>query len=241
VQAPIAVLFAISACDGGGGSSSTGPTKVDVREELKPVIEALFLGSGPYIPRDGQTACPNQGVMSGFRRGTAVRVIVSTTVSADKQAAIRDTVGQVAMATNGAITASFELTPDPNPQPGRNQVTSTAHPSPTSQGCPSDVGCTQHTGLPFTASRAVQPPSQTPNAFSHDVVGHGVLGLCHIGAHGIGGASQSLMTGGPGVFSGAIARTLSPLDIEAIQAVYSSGLGAGATRPTFVATGLLNP
>jgi len=200
-------------------------------------VEALFLGSGPLIPTDGFVACPTQGVWSGFPRGTTVRVIVSTTVSEDKREAIRQVLEQIPEATNGAIGTTFELTDDPNPIPDINEVTSTSHPDPVSQGCPSEVGCTIHSFLApgvFASSRAVQPSTQTVNAYVHDVVGHGILGMCHIDGNLIDGPQNSLMSGGPGVFSGDIAAQLTTLDIEAAKAVYGSSLDPGATRDDFL-------
>lgn len=91
----------LSGC-GNGNDTPTG-TSAGASEELRPVIEALFLGSGPLIPRDGLTACPSQGRWNGFPRGTTVRVRVSTTVSGDKRAAIQQTADQVSEATNGAV------------------------------------------------------------------------------------------------------------------------------------------
>ena len=211
---------------------------------LKDVIEALFMGSGPLTPSDGFPACPWQGRWTGFPRGTHVTVRVSTTVSADKLSAIRNAVDQVEGATGGVITTSLEITQDPNPLPDPNEVTSTSHPDPVSQGCPFQVGCTIHSFLSpgvLQSSRAVQPPNQTPNAFAHDVVGHGILGMCHIDGNLIGGAENSLMSGGPGVFSGDIAIGLSALDIEALKAVYGSSLNPGATRSDFLQAGLINP
>jgi hypothetical protein len=67
---------------------------------------------------------------------------------------------------------------------------------------PSDNGCTIHDlaalGV-LRSSRAVQTSSQTPNAFAHDIVGHGIMGMCHVDGNLIGGAGLSLMSGGPNV------------------------------------------
>ena len=91
------------------------------------------------------------------------------------------------------------------------------------------------------SSRALLPPSQSVNAYVHDAIGHGILGMCHIDGALIGGPSGSLMSGGPGVSSGQIASRLTALDIQAIQAVYASSLSPGAGRAEFVATGLIDP
>ncbi len=193
-------------------------------------IEALFFGAGPLTPSDGFSACSARKKWAGFPRGTTVTVRLSTTVSKAARQAIRRALRQIPEATRGAIRVVVELTDDPNPIPKRNEVTSTFHPDPKSQGCPYKRGCTMHRfakpGV-FRSSRAVQPANMPVNAYVHDVVGHGILGMCHIDGNLIGGAQHSLMSGGPGVFSGAIAIRLTPLDIEAARTVYGSRLNPG--------------
>lgn len=205
--------------------------------QLVDTIEALCLGTGELAPTDGIQVCPFNGFWSSFPRGTTVRVIISTTVSEDKREAIISALGQVPGATRGEIQVTFEITDDPNPIPGMNEVTSTTHPDPVSQGCFFDVGCTIHEfiepGVLFS-SRAVQPPDQTVNAYVHDVVGHGVLGLCHIDGDLIGGAQNSLMSGGPGVFSGDTADELTMLDIDVLHTVYDSMAEPGDTDVDFI-------
>lgn len=223
---------------------ATTPPAPGPAVELKAAIEALFLGSGPLSPSDGNAACPFPGVWSGFPRGSRVRIRVSTGVAGDKLAAIRDAAGQVLAATAGAVTTTVEVVDDPDPRPGPDEVTSAANADPVSQGCPFDVGCIMHTFVRagvFGGGRAVQPPTQTPNAFAHDVVGHGVMGLCHVDGTRIGGPGLSLMSGGPGVFSGQIAARLTALDAAAAQAVYASALDPGASRADFLRAGLISP
>jgi hypothetical protein len=207
-------------------------------------IQAIFLGSGPLTPSDGAYNCPTApGFWTGFPRGTVVTIRVSTTESLDKRQAIQNAAAQVSSATQGAIRTVFTLTDDSNPIPGTNEVTSTTHPSPSSQGCQSDNGCTIHTfastGV-LRSSRAVQPASQTANAYAHDIIGHGIMGMCHVDGNLIGGPGLSLMSGGPNVFSGQIALQLTSFDLAAAQAVYGSGLNPGATRADFTRVGLID-
>ena len=207
-------------------------------------IEAIFLGSGPLSPTDGTYSCPTfPGFWSGFPRGTLVTIRVSTTESADRRQAIQQAATQVNSATLGAIRVAFELTDDPNPIPGLNEATSTTHPSPSSQGCVSDIGCTILTFASpavLKSSRAVLPPNQTPNAYSHDTIGHGIMGMCHVDGTLIGGPGLSLMSGGPNVFSQQIALQLTPFDLAAAQAVYGSALNPGATKADFFRVDLIN-
>jgi hypothetical protein len=216
----------------------------------KDYIEAVFLGTGRLTPTDGNHGCSATGFLRGFPRGTVVSVRISTSVSNDKQVAIGRAAEQVTEATGGIIRALVSIVEDPDPRPGRNEVTSTARSDAASQGCTSNNGCTIHVfanpaepGL-YISSRAVQPPNQTPGAFAHDVIGHGVLGLCHPDGNLIGGAGLSLMSAGPNVFSGGpngIAERLTAFDLAATLAVYGAGLEAGARRADFVRAGLINP
>lgn len=227
-----------------------GAPSVDVSEwffDLGHYIEALFLGTGPLAPSDGNHGCSATGWVRGFAAGTEVPVLVSTTVASDKAAAIRAVVSQVSQATTGVVGATYTETADPNPRPVRNQATSTTHPSPSTQGCGSDGGCTIHVFADnarpgqFVSSRAVQPAGQTPEAYAHDAVGHGVLGLCHVDGNLIGAARRSMMSAGPGVFSGDIARSLSAYDLAAAQALYGAGLRPGNQRQDLVRAGLIDP
>ncbi|GJL56882.1 MAG: hypothetical protein NPIRA02_40140 [Nitrospirales bacterium] len=203
------------------------------------VIEALIFGSGPL----GAEACPAHERWAGFPRGSTINVIVSTTVSNDKRHQIRSTLRQISHATHGAITVSLHITQEPEPPTGDFRVISMTHPIPTRFGCTSNVGCTHHewqTPGVLKSSRAVQPEGQTRQAYAHDVIGHGILGMCHIQAKGIGGPHNSLMSGGLGVYSGQNSGRLTALDIAALQAVYASSLSPGATLNDFIEAGLIS-
>lgn len=207
------------------------------------VVDALFLGSGPLIPRDGATECPLQGFWSGFPRGAQVRVRTSTSVPGQVQGALAATLGQLEAVTGGAMTVAIEVTPEIDPQPGVNEVTVTEIPLPRAAGCPSDAGCVQYRfagrGL-LMGVRVVEGRGRGVATYAHDVVGHGVLGLCHIDARLIGGPEGSLMSGGPGAPPGAGASTLTALDLDAIRSVYASSVSPGAARATFLAARLVN-
>ncbi len=207
------------------------------------VVDALFLGSGPLIPRDGLTACVSAGIWNGFPRGTAVRVRVSTSVAPAARDAIQRAAGQVGAVTESVIAATTILTDDLNPQPDLNEVTVTARPDPHQDGCPTDGGCVVHTFAgrgAFRSARVVEFPGQTPSGYVQDAVGKGILGLCHIDARRIGGAGNSLMSGGPGVGPGDTPTSFTALDQSAIRAVYTSSLSPGAARRDFLALGLVN-
>lgn len=221
-----------------GHSSPRAQSLLD--DQDRDVIEALFFGTGVL----GAGACPARQRWAAFPRKSHIRVIVSSNVSADKQNSIQAALEQVSVATVGTISVSLHMTDDDEPVPQPFQVTSMTHHSPSLFGCVRDVGCTIHTwqapGV-LRSSRAIQPKQQTPQAYAHDVIGHGVLGMCHIQAKGIHGPEHSLMSGGEGVFSGQISGRLTELDMKALQAVYSSNLLPGATRQDFIQAGLINP
>ena len=211
--------------------------------ESADVVDALFLGSGPLIPRDGVTACFLPAVWSGFPRGTTVRVRVSTTVSSAVQEVIRSAAAQVGPATNGGLHVLVEPTDDLRPRPAGRDVTVTAVASPRAEGCPTSVGCVLPEFLGrgiLLGVRVVEPASPAANAAVRDVVGHGVLGLCRIDAKRIGGAANSLMSAGPGVRPGDNAGGLTSLDEAAVRAVYTSTLNPGAARADFLRAGLVN-
>jgi hypothetical protein len=90
------------------------------------------------------------------------------------------------------------------------------------------------------AARAVLDSSVPSQGWAHEL-GHGILGMCHIDGFLIGGPGNSLMSGGPGVHSGALPHGLSPYDIAATRAVYAAGLEPGRGRAAFVQAGLLRP
>lgn len=206
-------------------------------------IEALFFGTGPFRPANGFMCARRHGWL-GFPRGTTVAVVVSRVVTADKQHAIRDAAAQVEAATGGAVRTTFTLTDDPNPMPRAQQVTSTTMEDPGTQGCRPGRGCTMFqmaSPAVLRSSRAVQLLKVPPNNYSHDVIGHGVLGLCHIDGTAIGGFDRSLMSDGRGKPGDLINIKLTDLDLTALRAVFASPLNPGATREDFVRAGLVRP
>ena len=246
----VLILALVNLAPGGAAGAMAAedpPSPPGAVAENADVIEALFLGSGPLTPADGSHACPLTDYWKGFPRGTTVKVRLSTTVSEKVREAIEQALLQVPEATTGAIDATFELTEDANPMPERNEVTLTFHPDPVSQGCIFDRGCIIHrfesTDRPgiFRSGRAVQAADLPVNDYVHDVVGHGVIGMCHIDARRICGPENSLMSRGAGVFSGETAFELTALDLSAAKAVYGSPLDPGATRDDFIELRLIDP
>jgi Big-like domain-containing protein len=213
---------------------------------MRDYIEALFLGTGPLTPTDGVIGCPRSfGRWLGFPAGTTVQLIVSSAVPSFGASALSSAAGQVPEASANALTVIVSSTADVNPVPAVNQVTATMHGDPISLGCGFPQGCTRFTFGPdpsqIVSARAILVTGQAAAAYVHDAIGHGVMGLCHVDGNLIGGARQSLMSYGPGVFSNQLPLQLSSFDLIATRAVFSSGLTPGATRDDFLRMGLVNP
>lgn len=212
---------------------------------MRDYIEALFLGTGPLTPTDGVGGCPRSGSWTGFPPGTSIELLISSTIpQAGVNALITSSAG-VPTAAVGALSVTASMTPDVDPIPLANQVTATMHADPISLGCSFPQGCTILSFVPGSAfiqsARSILVTNQTPAAYVHDAIGHGVLGLCHVDGNLIGGARLSLMSYGPGVFSSQLPTQLSEFDLAATQAVFASGLARGARRADFVQAGLVNP
>jgi hypothetical protein len=248
LAAGIAGAWLLAGC--GNGQSPTETARLaearrieDEAARTPDVIDALYLGSGPLIPRDGTTECPVQGFWSGYPRGATVRLRVSTRVSAAAQDGLASAASTAGDATRGALSILVESTAEPDPQPRVNEVTVAEVLSPRSAGCPSDAGCVQYRfagrGL-LMGARVVGARGRSVGAYVHDAVGHGVLGLCHIDARQVGGAENSLMSSGLGATAGSGAATLTALDLTAIRAVYASSVNPGAGRSAFLAARLVN-
>jgi hypothetical protein len=246
--AGVAAVWLLAGCGSGQSPTEAARLAESRRAEAESLktpdwVDALFVGSGSLIPRDGSTDCPLQGFWSGYPRGTLVRMRVASRVPDPAQAGLAGAVGSLAEATGGALTVNVEVTSEIDPQPGVNEVTVTEVALPRAAGCPSDAGCVQYRfagrGL-LMGARVVEPRGRSVSAYVHDAMGHGVLGLCHIDARLIGGPENSLMSAGSGVSAGSGPSGLTGLDIEAIQAVYASALSPGAARASFLAARLVN-
>ncbi len=247
----VIIIFIVSCSD--SSTDIISPEPPDSDGFMKDYIEAIFLGTGPLIPQDGFTACPTRvGQWATFPRGTDITVIVSNTLDngsdgEDTKLLVEQALATVSVATLGNILTVFMVTDDPDPHPGLNEVTATDHPSPQDTGCTFERGCVHieftepGSGVMISSRSTLRESIQPSDAFVHDVIGHGILGMCHIDQALIGGNAKSLMAGGPGAFTGLIPDKLSELDIAAAQAVYGSSLNPGATRDDFVNAGLINP
>ena len=217
----------------------SGPSnEVDVHYfDFKDYIEAIFLGSGPLTPRDGNHGCSYPGKFAGFSPGT-VDVIISTIMGPWETSQAQNAANEASQATAGAVSANVSQTSDPLPIPGHNQITVTEHSSPMSQGCSGGAGCTIH--MLNDWSRVILNVAAPPKGYYHEM-GHALTGLCHIDGGLIGGPSRSIMGAGPGVWANHLPSSFTSYDMEASQAVYLAGIGVGQGRSAFVGAGLINP
>jgi hypothetical protein len=243
-----AAAWLVAGCSDGQSPTEAARLAEGRRAELRETnradwIDALLLGNGKLIPRDGAIECPLQGVWSGYPRGSSVVVRMSSRVPPSIQSGITQAIEPLGAATGGALSVTTRITPEIDPRPGVNEITVAEVPQPRLLGCSSDTGCVQYSfagrGL-LMGARVVASPGLAISAYIHYVVGHGILGLCHIDARQIGGPEASLMSGGPGVPHGSGASGLTALDIDAIGAVYASSVSPGAARSAFLAARLVN-
>ena len=214
--------------------------------DFRDYIEAIFLGTGPLTPTNGDHGCSATGWVRGFGSGSTVAVIASDSMSPSQMAAVQSVANQTSHATAGSIGVSLTVTQDPDPLPGSGEVTITAHPNASSQGCPHDGGCAIHTFVnpsgpgEYVSTRALIHPDYPTNSYAHEM-GHGVLGLCHVDGNLIGGAGNSMMSSGPGVYATSMANDLTDYDVTASRAIHQAGIRAGDRKGDLVAAGLVNP
>ena len=219
----------------GSGTSGASAEVTFVLPDLGDYVEALFLGSGPLIPNtpnDPNLSCPSRGLWTGFPRGTTVRNRASAQIPPQFRDAIRVVLDRVSQATLGRLTTTIEVAPEDAPPVSENQMVHvalrTAAEVQVACGSLSGNGCIAYNspierGRPFSGDRIrwsvayyVVPNITSTRPYAHEP-GHGVLGMCHINAEGIGGHQHSMMSASQ--IPGAQADRLSPFDIEALQAV----------------------
>ena len=237
------------------GTSGASAELTFVLPALADYVEALFLGSGPLVPEsnDPNVSCPRRGMWSAFPRGTTIRNRASAQIPAQWREALRVVLDQIPQATAGQLATTLEVAPEDAPPVGENQMVHVAlrttaelqfacgstgvacltYNSPISRGAPFSGGL-----IRWSAGYYVVPNIPFPQPYAHEP-GHAILGMCHINAAGIGGGENSLMSAG--LTNVNQADRLTPFDIEALQAVYSSSVAIGGRRADFVAAGLLRP
>jgi hypothetical protein len=225
--APWAMLaVALAACRG-----PSTPTPPATPPPLADVIEAIFLGSGPLAAGD----CITPGIFATPLRNTTFTVVIGTTIDAAGQRTIEDAITDVQQVNNGRFRLVVERSGAADPLPIPLQITSADVPDATIQllCSPGGSGCTRgltFNGASITSARCVQRIGTSPRLKAHEF-GH-AIGLCHVDRDRMPAA---VMAPSPGTMA---QDRFSALELDAIRAVYGSGLEAGATRGDFERAGL---
>ena len=118
--APIGTLFARARAENSAGSSPWSPEVQIASVDPRDVIEALFLGEGRLeatVP-----GCSQRGEMRGWQAGTVINVLVSSSVPEDRLAGVRQTMGQLPLATLGALQGTVRRVDQVSPAPGVNEI-----------------------------------------------------------------------------------------------------------------------
>ncbi len=129
-------------------------------------------------------------------------MIVSNTLNngsngEDTKQLIERALATASIATPGNIRTVFMITDNPDPIPGLNEVTATDHPSPQDTGCTFERGCVHieltesGSGVMISSRSTLRESIQPSDAFVHNVIGHGILGMCYIDRKLIEGNDKS--------------------------------------------------
>lgn len=222
-----------AACD---GSSPTEPGATPGPATVSDVIEALFLGQGRAAETSIADGCLSAGTWSSYPRGSQVRVLVASTVPEEAVDVIERGVADFETAASGFITIRVEQVSDPDPFPGPREISVTSLPqSEVNLRCGGGTvgGCTNivsHMGFLLDSAQSFLAQERHPGAIHIHEVGHG-LGLCHLDPGAVPGA---LMNGRSEPGAGWTA-----IELEAIHAVFTSGLEPGAGHEAFRQAGLI--
>ena len=209
----------------------TGPTP-DSPPDLKDVIEAIFLGTGPLAAGD----CVGRGVWVSYPRDSMVTLQIASSIDSAGRQALESAVADL----TGVLAGRFRLEPRSNaeadPLPGPLQITSADVPAEviTALCSPGGSGCTRAEligGVTLNSARCVHRVGTSSRLKVHEL-GHAV-GLCHVDRLRMPAA---VMTD---PFGTAVESRFSGLELDAIRAVYAANLEPGATRERFRDAGLV--
>ncbi len=204
---------------------------------LEDVIEALFLQSGSLVsPCD-----PNwPAAMVGFPRGITLRFRISTSLSDGQIAVAREMAARIPELSQGAFQVVIDVTSEIPEAAELRRASVLEHDVVVTRGNP--MGAEAVAGILWAdqarglfESGIITLASTAGDSVVRHEMGHMPLGMCHISAGGLGPSNTSLMSDQRGPLEP------TPLDVEALRAVYVSGLSPGATRSDFAAAGLVIP
>lgn len=202
---------------------------------FKDYVEALFLGTGPLaqVPQAGCVG--GEGRMAGWPANTTVSVILASSLNDEQRQRAPAVALQLPSASAGVLDAAVIESSDPHPSPGDLQIAVQQVDLSTPFPCSAAAGaCT--VPLQFSSAAVLSRVSvllRGQNTRVAHELGHALYGFCHLSTEA---GYVSLM----GNFED-VGKGLSEADLAATQAVYRTGLRAGATRSDFVGADLIKP
>lgn len=239
------------------GTSGTSPTSEELRffmQDYKGIVEALFLGTGPYASRG---VPPGDDVVRGWPPGTTVRIRVSDSLTPAQRRGIENVAAQLAQ-SGAPYRATLESMPGNQSFIIRNEL-----PVITQAGaCQTGLGCASF------ADNRLSESSQLPKVFSwsgvflgtaseggnnlwvaaHELT-HALFGLYHVGYVDVpewlftgpwGNPSRPKMTMWPFLDANNDIDRVSDLELQILQEVYRAGIVAGSPRSALQARGLIH-
>jgi hypothetical protein len=225
VAMSFALLVVLPAC------SQTAPTP-ESPPDLRDVIEAIFLGSGPLAAGD----CVGPGVWVSYPRDSTVTLQIASSIDGAGRQALESAIADL----TGVIAGRFRLESRPNieadPLPGPLQITSAdvAADVIVALCSPGGSGCTKAEligGVTLNSARCVHRVGTSSRLKVHEL-GHAV-GLCHVDRLRMPAA---VMADPPGASP---QDRFTSLELDAIRAVSAANLEPGATRQMFRDAGLI--
>ena len=257
--APGVVYVRVKAANAAGVSSASSELWVEM-VDIRNVIEALFLGSGPFS--EGNRPRHSGRTMFGWAPGSRVSVRVPHEVGGEQFDAIAQTINTVnAVMDVQLFSERATLTSGQYNQLRPSGITIVLR-----EPCPLNVGhtrgCATTSSGPQFSRALIQIPNPAEQGFVwvHEIA-H-ALGLNHftlqsqIDASASGSVSslfgpmEPIMGGvcvrmggvGDNLCAGNVSRFgLSEIEVEAIRRVYTSGLRPGSSTADFVSRGLITP
>jgi hypothetical protein len=218
-------LCLLAACGGLSPSEPGGSRMVTVED----VTEALFLGTGPA----SEGGSPGN-VWTSFPRGTAVRLVVASSVSRAALPHLERQVAELDEAFSGFLSLQLVQATDPDPRPAPDEITLAEVPAAEVEEISHEPGaggtCREVTlaGPRILMARClIAAGGDRQDAYIHEV-GHG-LGFQHVRD----GAIPAMMN------PSAPVSDFTAFELEAIRRVSASGLEPGATRVDFLRLGLI--
>jgi hypothetical protein len=234
----IALVVSVSCLIQCGGPAAPSPADIGP-PELADVIEGIFLGSGPLAAGG---CFPRSEVWHSYPHDSTVTVVLSSTIDDRGQATLERAVADLETVLAGRFRLTIGRSLEPDPVPDMLQITSADVPaSRIESSCsPGGSGCTtilSMEGPYYLSAQAIQEMGTFQRLKVHEL-GH-AIGLCHVKEERLPSAAMVEHTSTLTATSPTAEGRFSELELEALRAVYASGLEPGATRADFQRVGLV--